>query len=70
MNHVKQVEMSLTDAGETLKFRKCDFFTNRIDYLVHAIHHGQLDPSSNTEDGRGFLHTPSNIIELRSFFGL
>lgn len=36
-DHAEQMLTILYDEGETIKTKKCKFFKNHIDYLVHVI---------------------------------
>lgn len=48
--HVQKVLKVLYDAGVTLKLKKCEFFTIRIDYPAHVIRPGHLEVSTRTID--------------------
>lgn len=67
IDQVRQVLTLLRNAGVTLKLRKCEFFTNSIDFLGHVIRPGQLEVSSHTVDVIRDLKPPTNFTELRSF---
>ena len=42
INHVDEVLEYLSQAGVTLKIRKCNFFTDKVEYLGHIIKPGTL----------------------------
>lgn len=43
IEHIHQVLTLLNDARVTRDLKKCEFTTNRIDYLGHAIHPGRSE---------------------------
>ena len=68
--HVRAVLRALKAAGITLKFAKCDFFTDKFKYLGHIIGQCTLSVDSiATMALRGARH-PTTQTELRAFLGL
>lgn len=70
IRHVDEVLTVLSDAGVSLKLKKCDFFTNRVDYLGHVIHPGKLEVASRNTDAIKGFQEPRTQTQLRSFLGL
>lgn len=60
----------LTNAGVTLKFKKCRFFGDTTDYLGHVIRPKRLKNSSHTARTICELQTLKSFTENRSFLGL
>ena len=70
VQHVKEVLSTLKEVDFSLKLKKCEFFTQTVDYLGHVIHPGRLEVAKkNTEAVKNFK-PPRNQTELRSFLGL
>ena len=70
ITHVNEILTCLSEAGVTLKIKKCSFFTKEIEYLGHTIKPGKLEiDRANTESLRQAV-PPTNKSELRSFLGL
>ena len=68
--HVEAILQALQEAGVTLKFAKCDFFTDTVKYLGHIIRPGTLEiDHAATKALKGLRHTTTQS-ELRSFLGL
>lgn len=51
----------------TLKFNKCYFFTDTVDYLGHVIRPGKLEVASHTIDAIDGLNKPTTVTKLRLF---
>lgn len=58
------------NAGVTFKLKKCDSFTETINYQGHVIRPRGLEFASHTTDAIRELQPPTSLTELRSFFGL
>lgn len=68
--HVDEVLTCLSEAGITLKISKCNFFSDKIEYLGHVIKPGRLEvDQANTQSLRD-ARSPMIRSQLRSFFGL
>lgn len=70
--HISHVDELLTDlelAGISLKFRKCEFFHDRIKYLGHIIRPGVLEIDASLTKSLREAHPPKSVTELRSFLG-
>ena len=71
--HVHQVDRVLrlmSEAGMTLKLKKCFFFCDKIDYLGHVISPGKLEVASKTTEAIKGLSYPTDVSQMRSFLGL
>lgn len=70
MKQVQNILAALPSAGVFLKLRKCNFFSDSVQYLCHVIKLGSL--SAHDLQGKGLkgLQHPRNLTELRSFLGL
>lgn len=60
----------LSNADVTLKLKNVSFFEETIDYLGHVICPVKLGIATRTTEPMKGLKRPTNIRELRSFFGL
>ena len=68
--HLSDVLEALQAAGITLKFAKCDFFTDTVKYLGHVIKPGTLSVDNAATASLKGMEYPRNQTELRSFLGL
>lgn len=67
IEHVRRVLTLLIDVDMTLNLKKCEFITNRIDYLGNDIRPGRVELLTQTIDAvQGLEHTTS-LRDLRSF---
>ena len=70
LKHVDEVLEILRQAGMSVKFKKCHFFTNSVNYLGHVIRPGTSKVSEkNIVAIRGDV-PPKNQTQLHSFLGL
>lgn len=60
----------LTEANMTLLSKNCEFFTNRMGYLGHAIPPGHPKVSKRTIDVVPGLKYPKNVTGFQSFLDL
>lgn len=60
---------SIQEYGFKLKFEKCKFSTDEIDYLGYKINRDGLKPNPARATAISNMPEPSNISELRSFLG-
>lgn len=70
MYHIKLVrcvERLLYDAGAILKFKKCRFFAEEIDYTGHVIWPNLLNLTEHVTDKTVELENPTTQIKLRFF---
>lgn len=67
IDHVRHEVMILGDAGAALKLKKCDFFTDKIDYLGHVIFRRRLETASDKTDAIKKLKDARNVTDLKSF---
>lgn len=68
--HVEEVLARLHSAGLKLSGKKCQLFTDRVEYLGHVIGPDGISPDpGKIEAIKGKAH-PTNIKELRSDLGL
>lgn len=68
--HVKYVLELLWDAVVDLKLKKCNFFTETIDFLGHVICPRCSEIASHMTDAVKRLKAPWNVTKLKSFLGL
>ena len=52
------------------KFRKCDFFKDRIQYLGYAVSKDGVSVNTNKIKSIMEWHVPKNITDIRSFIGI
>lgn len=69
VNHVLQLVQLLSDAGITFELKKCWFFTDTVDCLVHIIRPCELKFAGNSSDAIHELKEPHKGMEDRSFLG-
>ncbi len=70
--HLKDVESileALTQAGVSLKFKKCLFFTDSVRYLGHIVRPGTLEIDQSHVKSLKGARAPRTPTELRSFLG-
>ena len=70
MRHVKAILGALKAAGITLKFSKCELFTDTVKYLGHIIKPGTLSVDTIATKALTGAQHPRTQTELRSFLGL
>lgn len=70
VKHVRQKLRLLTDAGVTIKLKKCLFLTNTFNYLGQIICHGRCKVETHTLDPIYDIIDRCNVSTLRSFLGL
>lgn len=61
MDHVQQVLKFLNNAGVSINIKKCEFFTNCLDYLRHFICSRRLEVSTAMLDAVGRLEYPTSL---------
>ena len=67
--HVDEILSVLREVGVSLKFKKCEFFTDCIKYLGHIIRPGRLEIDSASTLALKKAKPPINVTQLRSFLG-
>lgn len=67
---VHSVLMLLSDAGVTIKLKKCRFFAETIDCFVHVIRSRRLKIASDTTHAISKLQTPTFVSKLMSLLEL
>ncbi|MGH0053304.1 MAG: reverse transcriptase/ribonuclease H family protein, partial [Sphaerochaetaceae bacterium] len=68
--HVEEILSCLSNAGITLKLKKCDFFTDTVNYLGHKIRPGHLETDKAVTAALKEAKHPRDQTELKSFLGL
>lgn len=71
-SHIQDVETILTalqQAGVSLKFKKCLFFTDSVRYLGHIVRPGTLEVDDSHVKSLREAKPPRTPTELRSFLG-
>lgn len=61
IEHKRLIPTLLRDGGVTIKQKKCEFFSNKINYGGHGIYPGQLVVSQHIMDAICDLKPPRNI---------
>lgn len=69
LDHVLTVLGLLLRAGVSLKLKKCFFFNDRIDYLIHVMQPDRIGISTKLTDIIRRLRTPASVTELKVFLG-
>lgn len=67
---LREVLISLKEAGLTLRLKKCCFFMEKVDYLGHEISSEGVQPGSRKTDAVSNFPTPTNVHTVRQFLGL
>lgn len=67
-DHVEKLLKPLDEAIIALKFKKCEFFTNHINYLGHVIRPARLKVSAQTIDA--YLDWRPSSFDESPFFTL
>lgn len=70
IEHVGIAWSLLPDSGNSLKLKKCRFFTGAIDYLVHVIRPRGLEIVARITNAIKRFKEPTNFKELRLLPGL
>lgn len=70
LQNLEKVLELIKGAGVKLKFNKCSFLTETVEYLGHNIGGGEVRPSTHKVDAVKSFKTPGNVHELRQFLGL
>ncbi|XP_068233536.1 uncharacterized protein [Palaemon carinicauda] len=68
--HVRAVLKSLQENGLIVRFNKCIFNTERVDFLGHQIPAADVKPISTKVDAMKTFPTPSTIRHLQEFLGM
>jgi hypothetical protein len=69
IKHLALVMDKIKSSGLKLKFKKCNFMKEKVEYLGHMVTgEGILPTSRNVEKIQG-MKTPTNVEEVRSFLG-
>ena len=71
--HVKHLDLvlqKLSEAGATLKFSKCKFFRQAVDYLGHRLLPHKLQVLKKNVDAISRAEPPTTKTQVRSFLGL
>jgi RNase H-like domain found in reverse transcriptase len=67
---LRVVLQKLSDSGATLKFTKCKFFRQAVDYLGHHLLHHKLQVLKKNVDAIEKAMPPTTKTQVRSFLGL
>ena len=70
IRHLGIVLSKLSAAGATLKFSKCHFFRQTVDYLGHRILPHKLQVLAKNVDSLAKAEPPTSKTQIRSFLGL
>ena len=68
--HLRALLTKLADNGVTLNTQKCKFRCSEIDFLGHHISAKGIQPIGSKIEAIQNYSTPTNITELRRFFGM
>ena len=70
VRHLRVVLQKLTDSGATLKFSKCKFFRQSVDYLGHHLLPHKLQVLKKNVEAIEKAEAPTTKTQVRSFLGL
>jgi transposase InsO family protein len=70
VKHLGIVLQKMSEAGATLKFPKCKFFRQAVDYLGHRILPHKLQVLKRNVDAISRAEPPTTKTQVRSFLGL
>ena len=68
--HLRQVFVTLKEAGLTVKRSKCEFATNHCEYLVHVIGNGMVRPETSKLSAVQCFPIPNTKTDVSAFLGL
>lgn len=67
---MREVLVTLTQAGFSVNLKKCTFLDTQLEYLGRLIGHGQVRPSPSKTEALVKSPKPTNVREVRQFLGL
>lgn len=70
LQNLRQIMVSLRDAGLTLNISKCHFFERKLDYLGYELSEEGLRPGSKKTVAVASFPTPKTVHQVRQFVGL
>ena len=70
LDNLERVFKKCLEAGMRLKSEICQFMLPKVDYLGHRITKEGIKPTDKKVRAITHAHTPNNVFELRSFWGL
>lgn len=70
MQHLGRVLERLSDAGFTLRFKKCKFMPEELHYLGYILTFDGIKPDPVRTDAIANFPVPKNVKALQSFLGL
>ena len=70
LDNLEPVFKKCLEAGMRLKSEICQFMLPEVDYLGHRITKEGIKPTDKKVRAITHAHTPNNVFELRSFWGL
>ena len=70
LSHIKQVLEKLQAAKLSMKFSKCHFFTNEIQYLGHILSTKGIQPLPLKTQAFQNIHPPKTPKQVHAFLGL
>lgn len=68
--NLRSVLTSLKNAGLTLRLSKCQFFMEKVDYLVHEISGEGIQPGVRKTKAVEKFPEPVDVHTIRQFLGL
>jgi len=71
--HFKDIDVALTrfhEAGVTLNFEKCTWFSDEVEYLGHIFRPGPLHVRNKNVDALKHASLPSTKTRLKSILGM
>ena len=70
LSHLEEVFRRLREANVKLNPKKCNFVTQKVEYLGHVVTPDGISPNPDKVRVVQEFPTPSNLKELRNFLGL
>lgn len=70
LNHLDQVFSRLNEAGLTVKFRKCQFMPEKLNYLGYIVSTNNIEPDPERIQCVQDYPKPKNKKDIQSFLGL
>lgn len=67
---LREVLVTLTQAGFSVNLQKCSFLTTEVEYLGRVVSQGQVRPSPRKVEALANTSPPGNVKQVRQLLGL
>ncbi|XP_073041935.1 uncharacterized mitochondrial protein AtMg00860-like [Primulina eburnea] len=67
--HLRIVLQTLQDKRLYAKFRKCEFWLDRVAFLGNIVSHDGIEVDPNKVEAVKYWPVPKNVTEIRSYLG-